>query len=166
MKNIISFVITLSVLLLSISTPVRAASSIPQNINIIADSSIIYLEDGSKIVISPAYKVSSNCIEIAAVKMVTVSRDIYCDNDNGQREWTYTLTATFSYKYGISSTCTDASYKQVINDTHWSFSDGSATRSGNTAYWKGNYIKKVLSIVIKKVNIDTSLSCDVYGNVT
>ena len=166
MKKIISSIITLSVLLLFISTPVYAASSTPQNINVTADSSIIYLEDGGKIVISPAYKASSDCTEIAAVKTVTVSRDIYCDNDNGKKEWTYTLTASFSYEYGISSTCTDASYTQVINDTHWSFSDGSATRSGNTAYWKGTYIKKELSIVVKEVNIDISLSCDIYGNVT
>lgn len=126
--------------------------------------SITYLEDGSRIVISPVYGEDDISVT-GAINTVTKSREAYCEDSAGNLEWKYILTATFSYDYGISSTCTNASYTQTIYDSKWSFSNGSAERSGNTAYGKGNYIKKELSLVLKSADIDISLTCDIYGNV-
>ena len=56
--------------------------------------------------------------------------------------------------------------KNNIYDSSWTFSNGSATRSGNTAYGKGHYTKKVLFITTKNYDVDISVSCDKYGNIS
>ena len=126
--------------------------------------SVVYFDDGSRLVISPVYETKDVTSIKTAANTVTRCRDAYYEDSEGNMEWKYTLTATFSYNYGVSSTCTNASYTQIIYDSKWSFSDGSVEISGNTAYGKGHYVKKWL-FVTKEADIDISLSCDIYGNV-
>lgn len=80
--------------------------------------------------------------------------------------WQYTLTGYFTVTSGVSSVCTNATYSQYINASGWYFSNGSATYSGNTAYGAGTYKYKILFITIQTIEIDISISCDIYGNLT
>lgn len=129
-------------------------------------TSITHFADGSTLTISPVQSVEANYLVRATSQTITKSRVASFTNSNGVLEWKYTLTATFSYVAGVSSTCTQASYTQSIYENGWSFSNGSATKSGNVATGKGTFKHKVLFITTKTYNIDISLTCDKYGNVT
>lgn len=165
MKKFILSVFILPIALLINALPVHAVEKISFDAQTESETSVVYFDDGSRLVISPVYETEDGSSIKTAANTVTKSREVYFEDSNGNLEWKYTLTATFSYNYGVSSTCTNASYTQTIYDNKWSFSDGSAQRSGNTAYGKGYYVKKELFVVIKDINIDISLSCDIYGNV-
>ncbi|MCH5341156.1 MAG: hypothetical protein J1E01_06800 [Acetatifactor sp.] len=165
MKKIILFVFILPIALLINTMSAHAAEEISSDVQAGPEASVVYFDDGSRLVISPIYGTKDGSTIKTAANTVTRSRDVYYEDSNGNLELKYTLTATFSYNYGVSSTCTSASYTQTIYDDKWSFSDGSATKSGNTAYGKGHYVKKQWFVVIKDVDIDISLSCDIYGNV-
>ena len=168
MKKIILSAFILPIALLFQSIPILAMNetSIPRWEEEFGVS-VIYLEDGRRIVISPVYEKKEGIfIGKTAANIVTKSRDAFCENSNGKIEWKYTLTATFTYEYGISAVCTSTSYIQSIYNNEWSFSDGSATSSENTAHGKGHYTKKVLFVESGNVDVDISLTCDVYGNVT
>ena len=88
------------------------------------------------------------------------------EDSAGKVEWEYTLSAAFSYVSGSSSTCTSASYSKNIYDSSWSFSDGSATKSGNVATGKGKFVCKILFIPYKTYTIDLSITCDIYGKLS
>lgn len=164
MKKIILSAFILPIALLINVLSVHADEKISIDAQEESEVSVVYFDDGSRLVISAIYETENSSSIKTAANTITRSRDIYCEDSNGNLEWKYTLTATFSYNYGVSSTCTSASYTQTIYDDKWSFSGGSAERSGNTAYGKGHYVKKWL-IVTKETDIDISLSCDIYGNV-
>lgn len=164
MKKIIFSVFILPIALLINALSVHAVEKISFDEPAGSESSVVYFDDGSRLVISPIYETKDSSSIKTAANTVTGSCDVYCEDSDGKMEWKYTLTATFSYSYGVSSTCTSASYTQTIYDDKWSFSDGSAERSGNTAYGKGHYVKKWL-ILSKDIDIDISLSCDINGNV-
>lgn len=164
MKKYIISVFLFPICLLFFSLPAHAAVEMPIHTAENKETSVIYLENGGRIVLSPVYE--TNCASVAgAVNTVTRSRDVSYSSPNGTLEWKYTLTATFSYEYGVSSTCTDATYTQTIYNSAWSFSNGSASRSGDTAYGKGHYQKKELFVVLENIDVDVSISCDIYGNV-
>lgn len=121
----------------------RAAEETSSDTQAGSEMSVVYFDDGSRPVISPVYETKDVTSIKTAANTVTRSREAYYEDSEGNMEWKYTLTATFSYNYGVSSTCTNASYTQIIYDSKWSFSDGSAERSGNTAYGKGHYVKNI-----------------------
>ncbi|MGM9681333.1 MAG: hypothetical protein ACI3XR_07500 [Eubacteriales bacterium] len=120
-------------------------------------STVIYYEDGSKLTVSPARIVETQSSARATSKTVSSGRDATFTDSDGTLQWKYTLTATFSYVEGVSSTCTNASYTQTIYDSSWTFSDGSATKSGNVATGSGKYVKKILFITVNTYNIDIHL---------
>ena len=164
MKKIILSVFILPSALLINTMSTHAIEEISFDAQSGSEASVVYFDDGSRLVISPIYETKDSSSIKTAANTVTRSCDAYYEDSDGNMEWKYTLTATFSYNYGVSSTCTSASYTQTIYDSKWSFSDGSAERSGNTAYGKGHYVKKWL-ILSKDIDIDISLSGDIYGNV-
>ena len=143
MKKIILSVFILPIALLTNVLSVHAVGEISFAAQTESEVSVVYFDDGSRLIISPVYETKDDSSIKTAANTVTRSRDACYEDSNGNMEWKYTLTATFSYNYGVSSTCTNASYTQTIYDSKWSFSDGSAERSGNTAYGKGHYVKNV-----------------------
>ena len=165
MKKMIlsAFILPIALLINAMSS--YATTEILYNAQSESEASIIYFDDGSRFVISPIYETTDGSSLRTAANTITRSRDAYYEDSNGNLEWKYTLTATFAYDYGVSSTCINASYTQTIYDGQWSFSDGSAEKSGNTANGKGHYVKKRLFVVVKDVDVDLSFSCDIYGNV-
>lgn len=164
-KTLLSVLLTVALLCTAI-IPAYAAESEPTAEQLADGTTVIYYDDGSSLTISPIYGVQEKSMARAGEQTVSGGRDVTFADPNGTLEWKYTLSATFSYVSGVSSTCTSASYTKTIYDNDWSFSNGSATKSGNTAYGKGHFTKKVLFITIKNYDIDISISCDKYGKLS
>ncbi len=157
MKKIIS--VFMAVLITAVAMlPICAADTA------VPTREIIYLEDGSYVEISEVYEVTPLVLRATNTRSGNV--DVVHYSSDGELEWKYTLSATFTYEPGISSVCTNASYSNNIYDNKWSFSNGAATKSGNTAYGAGLYIKKVLLIKIDEYDVDASITCDTYGNLS
>lgn len=166
MKKMILSAFILSFALLFSSVSAYAAEKNPFDASETMEESIFYFDDGSRLIISPVYETDAGASIKTAANSVTKSRDARVEDSNGNLECIYTLTASFTYTYGVSSSCTSASYSKTIYDSAWTFSNGSAEKSGNTAYGKGQFTKKMLGITIKNYDVNISLSCDAYGNVT
>lgn len=127
-------------------------------------ATIIYFDDGSILTISSIQETENAATPYATTQ--TKSRIATYTDKSGDLMWRYTLYGTFSYEYGVSSTCTNASYTKEIFSDKWSFSDGAAIKSGNTAIGNGVFSYKLLFATLKTYTIDISLTCDKYGNVT
>ena len=130
---------------------------------------IVYLDNGCYIIttlitqdISTLSLVSTNSNTFTK----TGNKVVACHDKDGNLEWEYTLFAEFEVVEGVTATCTSATYTQTIYASDWSFSNGNATKSGNTAYGVGTFKRKVLFITVDTANIDISISCDVYGNLS
>lgn len=129
-------------------------------------STVIYYDDGSHLTISPVRIIGNDTVARATTQTKNGLKDVKFTDSDGNVEWKYTLSATFSYVYGSSVSCTSAKYSNNIYDNAWSFSNGSATKSGGTAYGRGHYAKKVLFVTVKNIDIDISITCDKYGNLS
>lgn len=165
-KQLVS--IFLSFVFIIMLTPSAYAEDVI-TLNIQSSREVIYFDNGSYITItliiqdtSPWALTSSRSTSFTRTgrKLVTSS-----DKD-GNLEWEYTLYGEFSVVEGVSATCTSATYSQTIYQDNWSFSNGDATKSGNTAYGTGTFKRKVLFITVDTMNIDINLSCDIYGNLS
>lgn len=152
--------ILMIIALLSVSLMPAAAESTAKEA-----SEIIYLDDGSYIEISGVRTIETGKSSRATTTTIG-AKDVTFKNTDGEVEWTYTLTGYFTYDPGVSSTCTNATYTSDINANGWTLNNATATRSGNTAYGVGVYIKKVLFIKVNEIDIDISISCDSYGNLS
>lgn len=87
-------------------------------------------------------------------------------NSNGKILWTATLTATFQFVSGKSSTCDSFSITASSKVTEWKIAKKSASKSGNKA--TGSVTAKYYNAntVIRSVTKSPSLKCDIYGNIT
>ncbi len=132
-------------------------------------TTITYLDDGSYIVVTlitdDISSLSLNSTQSKSFNKVG-NKFATCYDKNNNLEWKYTLSAEFEVVEGVSATCTSATYSQTIYANDWSFSNGNATKSGNTAYGVGTFKRKVLFVTVDTANIDISISCDVYGNLS
>ena len=141
----------------------NAISNIPNS------TTITYLDDGSYIIVTlitdDISSLALNSTQSTSFKKVG-NKFATCYDKNNNLEWEYTLSAEFEVVEGITATCTSATYTQTIYASDWSFSNGNATKSGNTAYGVGTFKRKVLFITVDTANIDISISCDVYGNLS
>lgn len=162
-KRVLSVI--LSLFILSTFALPAFASNAPIEETLADNVSITYFSDGSSLTISPAMLGEEQTISRAA-QTTTVYKTATYKDSNGNVDWEFKLTATFSYEYGVSATCTNASYSKTINDSSWSFSNGSATKSGSIATGKGTFTHKVLFITTQTQNVTVTLTCDKYGNVT
>lgn len=158
------FSLILALFWLSVFAFPAFATNTPQDV-LTENGSVTYFSDGSSLTVSPAVLVAEQTLSRSA-QTQTYSKTVTYKDSDGNVDWEYKLTATFSYEYGVSSTCTKVSYTKTINDSGWSFSDGSATKSGNVATGKGTFKYKVLFITTQTRNVNITLTCDKYGNVT
>lgn len=172
MKKLFAFIIVFVMLFSSVVLPVSAEepnTATAQKVQEIDGTTVIYYDDGSTLTIS-AVQIAEDQISAYSTgtgeKKVAANRVATRKDSSGNLIWKYTLYGTFSYVPGVSSTCIAASYDQEICNSEWSFSDGSATASGNKANGKGVFKQKFLFITINTDNVDISLTCDIYGNVT
>lgn len=166
MKKYVLCILLMITTLLSSALPTYAAEPAQTTVQTADGSTVTYFEDGSFLTVSPVEAIEESASARATAMTIYARRDATYTTSDGTVEWKYTLNGTFSYVYGVSATCTDASYTYVINDDSWSFSNGSATKSGNVARGKGTFKYKVLLITIQTQKVDLTLTCDVYGDVT
>lgn len=85
--------------------------------------------------------------------------------NNGDLEWTATLSATFTYD-GSSATCTSSSCSVSVSNSAWYVISKSSDESGNTATGTVTMGYKTLGITTNKKTIDLILSCDADGNLS
>lgn len=161
MKKVFAFCLAVICLAVQFSLPVMAETTAVEG-----QAQVIYFEDGSYLTISPVTIIEETTNARATASTKTGAKDVTRTKSNGDLAWKYTLTATFSYVSGTSSTCTSASYTKNIYDTSWEFSNGSATKSGNVATGKGTFKDKVLFVTTQTQNINITITCDTYGNLT
>lgn len=158
MKKVLIFFVLICVIYLT-AIPVSAGN---YNIAQSSDMSIIYTDDGGYILMSMSTVTCKNQTKSSADLQHRKTYTKYDAQNN--ISWQYTLTGTFYVNYGVSAVCTGASYDYSINDGSWSFSNGNAYASGNTAYGEGVFTKKFLFITIQTFDVDMSITCDINGN--
>lgn len=165
-KHIFSILLTLFLVFTSMLSSFAASNVIP---NTSKSTATIYLNDGRYIVVTlitdDISSLSLNSRQSTSFTKIG-NKFATCYDKNNNLEWKYTLSAEFSVVEGVSATCTNATYTQTIYASGWSFSNGNATKSGNTAYGAGTFKKKVLFVTTNTVNIDINISCDAYGNLS
>ena len=99
---------------------------------------IVYLEDGSYIVISEVRVVEGKDIR-SATKYKIGNRDVTNYDADGNVLWKFTLTANFMYEEGVYVVCNNVSYARYIEDDAWSFSGGYAYTSANNGIGGGTF---------------------------
>lgn len=161
-KTVLAICVIISTFL-TLSLPAAAKNTVSPPVTVeIKGSRIICFEDGSTLTISaPRIRSVNNSKSI-------INSDINAEykDSSGNLEWRYTLYATFSYQYGVSSTCTNAYYDQTIYKGNWTFSNDATNISGNRGTGTGLYEKKFLFITIQSINVNLTMACDIYGNIT
>lgn len=166
MKKIIGVVCLLFVLLISTNQKVSASGNELLDDFTLISSETKYFEDGSYIVYETLEQ-KNDVLLFSSSYTKTGTRNVTKYDSNNKVQWIYTLSAEYWIEEGISVSCTKADYSTTINNSSWSFSNGSASYSGNTAYGKGKFTYKVLWLFpTQNVNIDIDLSCDSYGNLS
>lgn len=153
MKRIGSLLLVLVLAFSAMLLPCSAASQ--------EDPEIIYLEDGSYIVITTGtYSVARSSNTIGGY------RKFEHFDANDKLHWTYTLNAQFRYTPGVEAVCTSATCSVEISASGWSCSEKSATSSGAVAIGEATMIKKVFFITTNTVPVHITITCDTYGNLT
>ena len=153
------------VLSITIALPAYASSeAVTSDIISVNDyTELIQTDDGGYISVT----LVSNDVQTRAATTKQGNKKVTKYDSDGAILWEYTLSATFSYVYGESSVCTDATYSVDNNSSIWFFSNGSTAKSGNVAYGYGKFDRKLIGlIVVETVNIDISVTCDIYGNIS
>lgn len=159
-KIFVSIILTISMIISAIF-PAFAAEPSSNEIN--ESVTITYLDDGSYIVKTIVSK-SVGSRSSTFTKTGNIVASYYSGDD--ELLWQYTLYGEFLVNSGVSAVCTSATYTQNIYASSWSFSNGQATASGNTAYGVGTFKDKVLFVTIKTVDVDLNIVCDIYGNLS
>lgn len=151
-KNIFaSLILTVAVLISCFSMPVYAAEEKPIN------TSIEYFEDGSYLVITITEEINNSRASIKSGSKTCTHK-----NSDGETQWTYTITGTFSYT-GTSSTCTGIADSYTISNDNWHMDSHSCSKNGNTVYGTVTMKYKVLGVTLNTISKNISLTCSATG---
>lgn len=152
-KNIfVSLILTLAVMISCFSMPVHAAEE-----EIVTSTVVEYFDDGSYAVITITEVVNNS-----RANTKTGSKTYTHTSANGETQWTYKLTGTFSYT-GSSSTCTAVSDSYTISNDNWHMSSHSCSKSGNKASGTVTMKYKFLGITTDTVTKNLTLTCSATG---
>ena len=127
-------------------------------------SAEIVYSDGTKLVLSAPYSDSPSPKNVTSTTF-TSRRDATIENSDGTVACKFTLTARFTYEYGVSSACIGTSHTYNVYDDKWSYKSGSSSYSGNTATGAATFTKKLFLFITQDHVVNISLTCDKYGNV-
>ncbi len=116
-----------------------------------------YLEDGSYIVTTVVF---SDISLLATTKTGSKTDTLY--NSNNEKQWSVTLTGTFSYT-GSSATCTNSKTSYQVFDSSWKVTSSAASKSGRTAKGEFTVKKYVLGIATKTEKSTITISCSNSG---
>lgn len=167
MKKITVFFLTALVFCSMVCFPVSAESNVETKI---LSTSIETFEDGSYIVTTLCEEVESSisnslspCASTYSTKSGSKTETGY--SSDGDVLWTFTLRGSFTYGSGTSS-CTAATYSYTTPGSGWSLDSASTSKSGNTAYGTGEFVKKVLFITTDSRTSSLSISCSSTGTLS
>lgn len=157
MKRVVLLILTV-VLIVSLFSVSVAASEEKSDVGY---SSIEYLDNGDYIVTELTINQSKDYLPVSlmATRSGTKTKNYY--NSSGTKIWSLTVSGTFSYTYGVSSTATSANATVNLFSSDASFVSKSAYTSGNTATATGT----VAYYLVNKT-MTVSVSCDKYGNLS
>lgn len=149
--KVISILLSFMLLIGCFSISVSAAD------NTTVNTTIEYFDDGSYAVIT----VSEESINARATTK-TGSKVYTYKNSDGETQWTYKVTGTFSYT-GSSATCTAVSDSYTISNDNWHMSSHSCSKSSNTANGSVTMKYKFLGITTNTVSRNITLTCSATG---
>ncbi len=118
-----------------------------------------YLPDGSYYVTTIGELTSPSISPLSTSKQKSGYKEIKKYNNSDQVDFYLRVTGFFTYD-GKTAKATSAEYSYEIYAAGWSFSDGSASCSGNTATAYGTF--KLLWL-FNAQNVSVSLSCSPTG---
>ena len=157
--------------LFALTIPVYAADGLPSASNTVTnETEYIYLSDGSVIVSTLVVEdVATSDAQTRAISYGKKgSRTVSCydDEEETELEWSFTFTAYFWVNEGIHAECNNTEYSyQIVND-NWSISDDYTRDDGATGYAHAIFKEKFLFVTINTVEVDFSITCDIYGNLS
>lgn len=165
MKRLISLLCSMLLVLscFTYAPCVRAVEEEPFVAQVLISKTVEYLEDGSMITTSVYENVVSSRSNLYN-KSGTKER-VYTDA-NGNIVWSLTVHGEFRVIEGASVTCTSASCSSAIYNDNWNCTRKSASPSGSQAVANGVFERTVLGIVISTENVNVTLSCDHFGNLS
>ena len=166
MKKISVLLIVVITIISILNIPVEAYVASTDPIVLSDGSKVFYFDDGSSLTITQPIIISLEYDQTRSLQTKTTQTSAVHASSSGETEWIYTLTCTFSYEYGVSSVCTNASYTQTIYKGNWMFSNGATSISGNRGNGTGLFERKFLFITVQSINVQLTMACDIYGNVT
>ena len=160
MNRLISVLLIISLLVGSLACVV-SASEIP---TVTKYSTIEYLDNGDYIVTElvvdlPNAPSQEKVQETRATKTGSKTASYY--NSAGSKIWSITVTGTFSYTSGSSSTATNSTATVNIYNSNAKFVSKNAYTSGSTATASGT-----VSFMATPTTKSVSVTCDKYGNLS
>lgn len=105
---------------------------------------------------SPLSPVTSTC---SAATIKTKTKTLYYYNSNNILCWSYSLTASFKVKKGVSATYYSSSAQAKISNASWSVASEKHSGSGNTA--TGTITMKTSATALTRT---ATIKCDKNGN--
>lgn len=165
MKRTISLLCSLMLVFSCISVAPRAGATETgqSRAQVLVSKTVEYLEDGSMIITSVYEDVA---VSRSSLYNKAGSKERVYTDENGNIVWSLTVYGEFRVVEGASVTCTSASCSVEIYDSEWECVTKYASTSGSQAVAHGEFQRKILGIVISERNVDVTLSCDPYGNLS
>lgn len=162
MKKLLSIVCTL--LTLANLCMVLTTATLAAPMTTADQEDVIYYNDGSYLIIRHNFVENNR----GTSEIFTVSHSTTAEfyNKKNEKQWDFTLSATFSVNRGISSVCTSASYSYNIYKSSWHLDSASTSQSGNGGYGYATFKEKVLFVTVDTKNVALSIFCDINGNIS
>lgn len=127
------------------------------------ETNIEYFADGSYIITTVTQE---PVLTRASSNTVKGNKDHTYYNSNGNIDWVFTVTGTFSVVNGVSATCTAVSHNTDIRASKWKLVSASSRKSGNQAIGQITIKQTMLGITIQTIERTVTLTCDKYGKLS
>ena len=88
----------------------------------------------------------------------------YYSKDGEDVLWRYDLIGDFSINEGVSAICTASRCEYATFDSSWNYSNCRTYIESNIAHGVGTFTEKFLFITTDTVEVNITMSCDIYGN--
>lgn len=130
---------------------------------VLVSETVKYLEDGSSIITSVYEEVVQTRSNLYTKTGSKIDRYV---STEGEVVWSLTVHGEFRVIEGASVTCTSARSNVEIFDSEWTCVSQYASPSGNKAIAHGEFQRELLGGVISARDVDVTLSCDHFGNLS
>ncbi len=168
MKKTIVFLLLLSIL---VAMPINVLAAAPLNSSS-DNASYQYFEDGSYTVTTLTLTVIDDGVTTCGAEPesynLQAKQDVSYHDANNNLDWVVTITAVFLVcpACAVSGMCQSSELSANIYDTSWGMYNVDERCMSNNAYGACSMKDKFLGITTMTVNVEFTLTCDRYGNVT